>query len=267
MRSDLELIIKKMPSSWKHINLYALGDIHVGSEQYDEEATKKKIKIIRDDPYGLVTLCGDLADYGLKNSVSNVYRQAMSPDAQQAYLLELFEPIKEKIVSAVPGNHEERIVREVGLCPLYDLCVLWGIPDVYRENVAILKLTFGKYKNGPGQNSFVGITTHGSTKNKHHKFLGGWDCIDWSVSGHNHSPSYSPGARIRVNSQKETAQLVPFKEIVVDAHLKPGGYSIKKEYEIPPPPELQYLELTTKRSQKNGENKVHKVINYHSIQI
>lgn len=82
MRPDLELIIRKMPSSWKHINLYALGDIHVGSEQYDEEATKKKIKIIRDDPHGLVTLCGDLADYGLKNSVSNVYRQTMSPDAQ-----------------------------------------------------------------------------------------------------------------------------------------------------------------------------------------
>lgn len=267
MRPDLELIVKKMPSSWKHLNLYALGDIHVGSEQYDAEATNKKLQIIRDDPCGLVAICGDLADYGLKNSVTNVYRQTLSPDAQQRFVYELLKPIKDKIVSLVPGNHEERLTREVGLCPLYDIAVRLGIEDVYRENVAILKLTFGKYKGGPSPIAFVGITTHGSTKNKHHKFLGGWDSIDWSISGHNHSPSYSPGARIRVNSQKETAYLAPFKEIVVDAHLKPGGYSIKKEYEIPPPPELQYLELTTKRSQKNGENKITKVINYHSIQI
>lgn len=267
MRNDFDLIVKKMPSSWKHINLYALGDIHVGSEQYDEEATLKKLRIIEEDPCGAVTLCGDLADYGLKNSVSNVYKQTMSPDEQQRYLLDLFMPIKDKIVSAVPGNHEERITREVGLCPMYDLCVLWGIPEVYRENVAILKLCYGKHKGGPAPNVFVGITTHGSTKNKHHKFLGGWDGLDWSVSGHNHSSSYTPGGRIRVNSQQESVIHVPFKELVVDAHLTPGGYSIKKEYEIPPPPELQYLELTTKRVKKGANIYIQKVINYHAIQI
>lgn len=106
MHNDLDLIVKKFPASWKHINLYALGDIHVGSPQYDEDATQKKLQIIKDDPNGVVTLCGDLADYGLKNSVSNVYQQKMSPEEQQKYLLKLFEPIKKKIVSAVPGNHE-----------------------------------------------------------------------------------------------------------------------------------------------------------------
>ena len=267
MRNDLDLIIKTFPKTWDTLHLYAIGDVHVGSENFNSEAIHKKIKIIKDDPVGVVSLCGDLGDYGLKNSKSNVYKQTLSPDAQQKYILELFEPIKDKIVSAVPGNHEERISKEVGLCPLYDLCVLWGIPDVYRENVAILKVSFGKYKGGPAQNTFCGITTHGSSRNKHKKHIAGYSGIDWAISGHNHTPEYSPHGRIHVNSQQGTAYWIPFKEIVVDANLVPGGYSIKKEYEIPPPPELQYLELTTRRSQKKGDATIQKVINYHSIQI
>ena len=65
------------------------------------------LEIIKNDPYGVVCICGDLGDYGLKNSKTNVYKATMQPDAQQAYIFKLFEPIKDKIVSAVHGNHEE----------------------------------------------------------------------------------------------------------------------------------------------------------------
>jgi len=74
MHTDLDVIVKKFPKSWDRIHLYALGDIHVGSEQFDEASVRKKIKIIGDDPIGVVTLCGDLGDYGLKNSKTNVYQ-------------------------------------------------------------------------------------------------------------------------------------------------------------------------------------------------
>lgn len=267
MRNDLELIIKQFPKSQDRIHLYALGDVHAGAENFNEDAIKKKIQIIRDDPMGVVSICGDLGDFGLKNSKTNVYRATMSPDAQIDYIYELFKPITDKIVSIVPGNHEERILRETSISVLYDLAVLWRIPEVYRENVAILKLIFGKYKGGPTQNTFIGITTHGSSRNKHHHFVASFDGIDFAISGHCHQPSYTPHGKIRVNNQQETATHVAYKEIVVDANLTPGGYALKKEYEIAPPPELQYLELYTKREKRHGETTVHKVINYHSIQI
>lgn len=263
MRSDLELIKKSFPRSWDTLHIYAIGDVHVGSPEFDQSAIKKKLDIIKNDKYGVVCLCGDLADYGLKNSKSNVYFQTMDPASQQEYVYELFKPISNKIVSAVPGNHEERITKEVGLCPLYDLCVRWGIEDVYRENVAILKVIFGKNKGGPAQNTFIGITTHGSSRNRHQRHIACYDGVDWCISGHSHQPMYVPHAKIRVNNQQETAQHVPYKELVVDANLTPGGYGIKKEYEIPAKPELQYLELSAFRD-KDG---FHKVINYHSIQL
>ena len=268
MRGDLELIVKQYPNTkaWSTVRLYALGDIHVGAENFNEQAIKKKIDIIAHDPQGLVSVCGDLGDFGLKNSKTNVYHATMQPRQQIEYIYNLFLPIKDKIVSVVPGNHEERITREVGTCPLYDLCVRLGIEDVYRENVAILKLLFGSVKGGKQQKCFIIVTTHGSTRNKNRRYIGCYDNADVFISGHIHEPSYNMMGRIRIDPITETARHVPCKSIIVDANLAPGGYGLKKEYEIPAPPELQYLELTTKR-ESNRNRTIHKIMNYHAIQL
>lgn len=272
MMNDLDLIVKQYPAEWDALHVYAIGDVHVGSEQYNDDATRKMINIIRDDPVGVVCLCGDLGDYGLKNSKTNVYHATMQPREQQEYIYKLFEPIADKIAAAVPGNHEERITREVGTCPLYDLCARWNIPDVYRENVAITKFIFGNMpgqaKDKQRQNSFIGITTHGSTRNKHKRFIAGFTGdVDFMIAGHTHTPSYEQHGRIKINSNAQTARHVSYREIIVDSHLKPGGYSLKKEYEIAPPPELQYLELFVQRTGNGRDRKNYKVMNYHAIQI
>ena len=86
MLNDLEMICIDLPKKHKKINVYALGDVHVGSAEFDEAAVRKKIGIIMDDPDGVVALCGDLGDFGLKNSKTNVYQQTMSPAAQVEYI-------------------------------------------------------------------------------------------------------------------------------------------------------------------------------------
>jgi len=267
---DLTIITVKRPVEQDRLRVYFIGDTHVGSPQFNEEAIRKKIQIIKDDDLGVVNLCGDLADYALRNSVSNIYQATLQPKEQQEYCYELFYPIKDKIAAAVPGNHEERITKEVGLCPLYDLCVRWGVPEVYRENIAITRYMFGTVKgNTTGrvqQNVFYGITTHGSSRNKHRKFAGGFDGADFICSGHSHLSEYSPGARLRIQRGQATAAWVPFKIIVTDANLKPGGYGLKHEYEIPATPELQYLELSTYRTHDDNRT-LHRVMDYHTIQI
>lgn len=266
MLNDFEMICIDLPKKHKKINVYALGDVHVGSAEFNETAIKKKIQIILDDPDGVVCLCGDLGDFGLKNSKTNVYQQTMSPSTQIEYIYDLFKPLAEagKIIAAVPGNHEERLVREVGICPLYDLCVRWGISDRYRENVAIVKISFGALNGGKARQVVTGIVTHGSTRNKHKKFISGFDGIDFAISGHTHTPEYSTHGKIRVDANKSTAKHVAYKEIVVDAHLKPGGYGLKKEYEIASTPELQYLECFIDRVNCGHFDKH---LNFHSIQI
>lgn len=264
MLNDLDVIVKQFPSDFPYLRVYAIGDVHVGAENFDERAIKKKIQIIHDDPYGVLCLCGDLGDYGLKNSKTNVYKATMQPHQQQEYIYNLFLPVADKITAAVPGNHEERLTKEVGLCPLYDLCVRWGIQDVYRENVAITKYLFGQRGRGTKQHAFVGVTSHGTSRNKHRKFIACFDGVDFAISGHTHTPEYTPHGKIRVDTKHNTARHVPYKEIVVDANLVPGGYGLKKEYEIAPPPELQYLELSVYRD--NLTNRL-KAMDYHTITI
>lgn len=265
MRNDLEVITKVYPHEQNVLRIYAIGDVHVGSPEFDERSIKKKLKIIEEDDCAALVLCGDLGDYGLKNSKTNVYKATLSPRQQQEYIYELFKPVVNKVTAAVPGNHEERITREVGTCPLYDLCVRWGIEDVYRENIAITKYSFGSIRGKKQQNVFYGVTTHGTTRNKHKKFLGCIDCADFAVSGHTHTPEYSPHGRIRIERNKGTANHVPYEEIVVDANLMVGGYGLKKEYEIPPPPKLQYIELSVVHE---GDNRIsRRIMNYHAISV
>lgn len=263
MFNDLDVIIKQYPRDQEVLRVYAIGDIHVGSREYNEESVKKKIDIIKNDPYAALCLCGDLGDYGLKNSKTNVYQATMTPREQQKYIHQLFLPVVDKITAAVPGNHEERITKEVGTCPLYDLCVLWGIPEVYRENLAITKYMFGE-RNKRQQHVFIGLTTHGSTRARHKKFIAGFDGIDFAISGHTHTPEYSPHGKIRVDRSHGNATHVQYKELVVDANLNPGGYGLKKEYEIPATSELQYLELYIYRSKEEDRKRV---MDYHSITI
>lgn len=264
MLNDLDIITIDYPADVDTLRVYAIGDVHVGSREFDEQAIRKKIEIIQNDPAGAVVLCGDLGDYGLKNSKTNVYQATMQPLEQKQYIFELFKPIADKISACVPGNHEERLTREVGMCPLYDLCVMWGCADVYRENIAITRYSFGEWQADTPM-KFTGITSHGSSRNKHKKFIACFDGIDFAISGHTHTPEYSPHGKIRVDDKAKTARIIPYKELVVDANLKPGGYGIKKEYEIAPPPELQYIELTGYRDMYTRQRS--KVMSYHTIQL
>lgn len=266
MFDDLEVITKSYPDDFPVMRVYALGDVHIGSPEFNEEVIRKKIAHIESDEYGVVCVAGDLCDYGLKNAKTNVYEATMQPKEQQEFAYELFLPIVDKIVSLVPGNHEQRITREVGLCPLYDLSVRWGISDVYRENVAILKLTFGLVDGRKKRNCFIGITSHGTTRNKHRKFSMCFDNADFSISAHTHTPEYSPRGKIRINPIAGTATHVSYKEIVVDSSLDCGGYGLKNEYEVLPPHELQYLELSSYRDTDSNRSQ-HKVMDFHSIQI
>lgn len=266
MSPDLEVIIRQYPREWDALRVYAIGDVHVGAENFNPSAVRKKLQIVADDPCAALVLCGDLGDYGLKTSKTNTYQATMQPKEQQEYIYKLFLPVVDKLAAAVPGNHEERMTKEVGLCPLYDLCVRWGVPEVYRDNVAVTKYIFGTRNGGQQQNVFIGLTSHGSSRNKHKKFIAGFDGIDFAISGHTHTPEYSPHGKIRIDRVNAKASHIPYKEIVVDANLAPGGYSLKKEYEIAPPPELQYLELSSYREADYNRTE-HRVIDYHAITI
>lgn len=260
---DLTPVIFEIPDSeqTEQIHVYGIGDVHVGAPNWNPDVTLKKMQIILDDPVGYVHLCGDLMNNGLKNSKTNTYLEVLNPQAQKDWIIENLEPLKDRIISAVPGNHEDRTTRDCGISPIYDILCIWGISERFRENMALSIVKFGTTYNGK-LSTYGGLTTHGSSRNKHQKFITGFDGIDYCISGHTHTPGYSPHGKIVLNKNSGKVRHTRYAEMVVDASIKPGDYGLKKEYQIPTTPEMSYFTLHNIGNQVEGRR-----IDYTAVQI
>ena len=83
------------------INIYPLGDVHLGSKECNIELFKQWIEMVQSDPFGYVVVIGDVMNMGLKNSKSNVYEEVLTPVQQKEALYEF--PVVE-----VKGREIER---------------------------------------------------------------------------------------------------------------------------------------------------------------
>ena len=227
MLDDFTLIQAKY-ENLDHLNLYPLGDVHIGSKEFNLELFKQWIEVVKNDPNGAVVIVGDMMNMGLRNSKSNVYEEKLSPMAQKELCYELLLPIADKIIGGNPGNHEYRAVKEVGTNPLYDVFCRLRIEDRYRENACFIKLTVGKQGKNPI--TYGVVLTHGSTKSKHKKWTYAIDGCDCFISGHTHEATHDPLAKIRMDLTHNKVKLVGYQNIVVIPFQDYGGYALRGEY-------------------------------------
>ena len=52
------------PETWPHANVYTLADLHIGDPHCNDAEVRSLIDRVRDDPYGLCILNGDLMNTG-----------------------------------------------------------------------------------------------------------------------------------------------------------------------------------------------------------
>ncbi len=98
------------------IELIGFGDWHIGAKACDLEKIKQDIEWIRENKHARVILMGDMMDCGTKNSVgAGTFDNNMIPQEQFETVLNLLEPIKDKIYGIHMGNHEQRIMNETGV--------------------------------------------------------------------------------------------------------------------------------------------------------
>lgn len=227
MLDDFQLINIKYENA-EQLNIYPLGDVHIGSKEFDLDLFKLWVEMVKNDPNGAVVIIGDIMNMGLRNSKSNVYEEVLSPMQQKELCYELLEPIADKIIAGCSGNHEYRAVKEVGMNPLYDVFCRLRIEDRYRENCCFMKLTVGK--KGSNNNTYAVVLTHGSSKNKDEKWTYGVDGCDCFISGHTHDALHKPLGKIRFDLHHDKVKLVSYQHIVVLPFQNYGGYAIRGKY-------------------------------------
>lgn len=227
MRDDFSLIKCSFPEA-PYLNVYPIGDVHLGSKECNQKLLEEWVELVKNDPYGIAVVVGDMMNMGLKNSLSNVYEETMNPMQQKEACYELLLPIADKIWAGCSGNHEYRMVREVGTNPLYDVFCRLRIEDRYRENVCFLKLTVGK--SGSNPNTYGVVLTHGKSKNKDLDWTYAVDGADVFISGHTHLGTHQPCGKIRMDLSHERVKAIDYQHIVVLPFQEFGGYAVRNKY-------------------------------------
>lgn len=242
MLQDFEIIQHQFYGG-HDITVIPIADVHLGASEQMEQEWMAFIKMVEETPNVYVTLGGDLLDAGLKNSVTNVYRQRYMPNEAKRMMAKMLEPIRDRILCAVCGNHERRALRDCDEDMTYDIMAKLDLEHLYRENMAFLKIQLGTpthksgAKTGGGDRpTYVLVVTHGSgggvltgsAVNRNERFGYVIDGMDALIVGHTHKPFTTQPGKIFIDPRNNRISIKPFKVICATSWLGFGGYPMEK---------------------------------------
>lgn len=242
MNSDTSIINHDLGDA-KQVVIHVIADVHLGAEETDVLAFEQLVNRIAETPDHYCILAGDLIDNGLKSSVTNVYRATMRPAEQKKEMARMLLPVRGKILCIMPGNHEYRSAKESDDCPAYDIASKMDIEDLYRENIAILRVRVGQDKDWRKdthgtirRNSYYIGVVHGAgggmylggTVNKNDAFMNAIDGLDVLVTAHVHKPYVSRGSKVWIDHNNGVVTQRPYLVIGAGSWLRFGGYAARK---------------------------------------
>lgn len=257
MRNFSEIIARKFPDR-EDIKIYPVADIHLGDPACKEELWQKFLKMVLADKNAYVITAGDLIQNGTRHSVgSAVFDQVYRPREQKKIMAEYLKPLvkENRILCMVGGNHESRTDKDTDSSPAYDIAAKLDIEDLYREDMAFLKLQFGEQAaSGEKNPTYTFCVTHGNGSSiyttsapvRTERFgmaVDGCDCI---IAGHIHKPQDFPVGKYVVDWHNNTVRIKPFEVFICTSWLGHSPYAVKKM--MPPTVfRLSHLELRGKK--------------------
>ncbi len=218
----------------KDIIVIPIADVHLGAAEQMEEAWMSFLKMVEKTPNVYLTLGGDLLNNGLKSSVTNVYRERYMPSDAKKMMAKMLEPVRDRILCAVGGNHERRSIRESDDDPTYDIMAKLDIEHLYRENIAFVKIRVGNTESDGNHNpTYMLVVTHGAgggaltggAVNKGERFGYVIDGMDALIMGHTHKPFTTQPGKIKIDPFNNKVSIKPFKVICATSWLEYGGYA------------------------------------------
>lgn len=229
MKNDFDLIVHKFSTKLPHINIYPVGDLHVGSQEFNEGAFRRWKNMVMEDEFAKVVIVGDIMDMATKTSVTNIYEATMTPFEQKKWVTDEFLDIKDKIIGAVQGNHEYRSNKLIGICPLYDVLAKLDLEHLYRPNMAFMKINLGS-RNETRQSSYTMVLAHGGAKGRTKQFPYVVEGMDMMITGHFHTPESHFRSKLVIDGKNEAVGMKELIHISVPSFTTLGGYALKGMY-------------------------------------
>lgn len=240
----MKVITHDLPQ-FDELRLYVLSDVHFE----DKHCNKKRLMAWRNEVESeenhYVVINGDIVNAATRNSVSDIYSAQSSPDQALDDIVDFLEPIKDRILVIIDGNHEGRVKKEAGIKPLKRVARELGIGHLYADDAYLLYVSFGKSQKRNARKmvySIYGMHGSGGGKKVGGKInalvsLGENIDADVYIMSHTHQPVILPRTFYRCDYRNKKVTPIEKMYINSNAFLDFGGYGEALGFS---PPSLRY---------------------------
>ena len=221
------------------IEIHPMADLHIGDSVCDFKSIMERIEYIRTTPNAYCILNGDLMDTAIASSIGDTYGANLQPMDQLKQCAKIFEPIKDKILAVLPGNHENRVYKSDGLDMTEIMCSQLGIASRYSPTTALLFIRFGRNTSHGGNRKhlYTAYVTHGSGGGRREggkvnrlADLASIVDADIYIHAHTHLPLVFKESFFRVSGSNSSVSLVDKLFVNTAASLNYGGYGDRIGY-------------------------------------
>lgn len=228
-----------LPETAKLIEIHPMADLHLGDIHSDFKAIMEKIEHIKNTDNAYCILDGDLMDAAIATSIGDTYGASLQPMEQLKQCVKIFEPIKDKILAVLPGNHEGRIYKTDGIDITEVMCSQLGIADRYSPTTALLFIRLGKQsaKRQGRPFRYTAYVTHGSGGGRKEggkvnrlADLASIVDADIYIHAHTHLPLIFRESFFRTNESNSSVAEVEKLFVNTAASLRYGGYGDKQGF-------------------------------------
>ena len=237
MLPDFELIQHSFHGG-HDVTIIPLSDVHLGSQECMEQELIKFIAEVKDHPNVYLVLGGDLIDNGTRSSVTNLFAAKMRPSEQKREMAKILEPVRDRILCILPGNHERRSGKDADDDPCYDIAAKLDLESVYRENIAFVKIKLGSEDHAAAsfqRPTYVLVVLHGAgggmytggSVNRSENFGYTIDGMDALIVGHTHKPFNTSPGKTFIDSRNNVVSMKSFDVISSTSWLTYGGYAAR----------------------------------------
>lgn len=219
------------------VEIVSMGDLHTTAAHVDMEMIRSACQWLGEADNRYAVVPGDVFDTAIKGSVSlDLSEKGLSSKEGRHLLARMMEPVKDRFLAIIGGNHDDRLSRDTGEDSVDALCCQLGI-RYFPEGEAFLRIRVGKWAHNGNPINYTGYMTHGNAGGrlpggKANSLLALRQIVhnaDFYLNGHGHTPMVLPDVAWAYDEQgnvRERKQTF----ISCGSSLKRAGYPVKKSY-------------------------------------
>ena len=235
----MKVIKTELSRDLQQVELHTFADEHIGDAHCDMERLRERIKYVAETPNAYCVLNGDILDNASRSSIGDIETRELNIMGQIQQGVELFTPIKDKILCVTNGNHENRAYRKEGIDISQMVAMQLGIGDVYSPTSVMLFLRFGKqsshHNNRPVLYTLYCNHGSGGGRKEGAKAIRLADMAsvvdaDCYIHSHTHLPMIMKQGFFRVDQTSSTVANVTKLFVNTSSNLNYGGYGEAQEF-------------------------------------